>query len=239
MAIAYVSANFFPIGGSGGTNRTNFPSGGMDSTGGNLAIYGGNSFSGLTSPSQVTDAFSNTYDYTANPLNSAVGIQNVQIFYAKNATVGASHWQEESGVFFDRSFGYAFSGASTTAPFDQTIFSGSVGTVNSFQVGSLTPPSNGALFVTVLGSYVNSNGGSSLTIDSSFAGTLGDGPLYNGNGNDGQGAIANFCQSTAGAKNPTWGGMSNSGSPCATMATFVVASAAATVRQFLPMLGVA
>jgi hypothetical protein len=110
----------------------------------------------------------------------------------------------------------AFKGSKTSSPLDQengnTAASGS-GT--SFQPGSVTPTTNNQALFTITGFVTPAKG--SVTVNSSFTKQV-DIDLV-GSQHYGM-AMAYLIQSTAGALNPTWSGLSNTDALGASIATF-------------------
>lgn len=219
MAIALVT-NVASGTDSGGTT-----SAGIDTTGANL-IVAHISFSSGTTPT-FSDSKGNTW--TALTTRDAPASISGKLYYCVGSiTVGSAHTFTISGAnSFSSLFVEAFSGADA---FDQE--SGAGGNEGTVQPGSLTPPSDGAVFVCGL----NQSDSATATIDSSFTKTN---SLDLSGGNYFGGAIAYLIQATAAAVNPTW---SISGGNWTTeMATFTEAAAAggSTRSRFLPTLGVA
>jgi hypothetical protein len=217
VAIAFIVDS--EAGSSGGTSVT---TAGVDTTGANLIVLNVVYLQG-TSPA-VSDSAGNTW--TALTQRAAGGGHSSRLYYCLSPTTAASHtFTASASTSFPSIYAEAFSGVGA---YDQESGAGAgSGTV---QPGSLTPPSNGALFVCGLG-----NGGSSgATINSSFNKT---GGLDTSPGNYFGGAIAYLIQGTAGAVNPTWSS-TNGGDWSSGMVTFTEAAAAAGLVKRLLLMGV-
>lgn len=164
MAIALV------VKGTAQSSDTNsVTSSGIDTTGANLLVvavswYAGNGVESVT----VSDSNSNTWTSLTKATNvSSGGNQRLQFFYAKNATVGASHTFTASGTaFYPAVHISAWSGADTSSPFDQESVS-SVQNLATIQPGSITPSAVNELVVTAQ-AHTNSIG-TPMTIDSGFS----------------------------------------------------------------------
>lgn len=196
----------------------------IDTTGATLLIAYLNDFSALNAP---TDSKSNTW----TPLT----LQHVNvysnIYYAKNPTVGAGHTFSTGAGIVPVIYVAAFSGADTTAPFDnENGVTGFLG-VSSQQPGSITPSNNGELVVTGIGLSSNPTSGS-ITIDSGF--TITDSNLYQNAVNFG-GGLAYLVQGSAAAINPTWSWTGNTTELSANIASFIAGASAAAA--FTPMIG--
>lgn len=136
-------------------------------------------------------------------------------FWWLNPIVGANHNITVSNLAIAASAqAYAFSGVNAL---DQQT--GATGNVGSIQTGSLTPPSNGALFL----SGVSTGNGSITThnINSSFTGVLNTN--YSAGVCEG-GAAGYLIQAVAAAVNPTWSGWTNNAVTSATLMTFTAAT---------------
>jgi hypothetical protein len=217
MAIAFVADS--EAGSIGGTTVT---TAGIDTTGANLIVLEVVHLQG-TNPT-VSDFYGNTW--TPLTLRNAGGGHASRLHYCLSPSVGSGHtFTASQSTSFPSIHVEAFSGVGA---YDQESGAGAgSGTV---QPGSLTPPSNGALFVCGLGN----GGGSGATINSSFNKTSG---LDTSGGNHFGGAIAYLIQGTAGAVNPTWSS-TNGGDWTAVMATFTEAAAAAGLVKRLLLMGV-
>jgi hypothetical protein len=169
---------------------------GADTTGANLLVvvavtYGSSAASGSAT---VTDSKSNTWTSLTDYTN---GNSHIAIWYAKNATVGASHTftltPHISGGY-PTIFASWWSGANTTAPQDQANGAASA-TGTTLQPGSITPGTNNQLVITGISDNDNGN----KTVSAGF--TRQD---INQNNSFECGAWAYQIQTTATAVNPTW-----------------------------------
>jgi hypothetical protein len=189
---------------------------GIDTTGADLVVVHVADYTGGSGDGALTDSKSNTWTgLTAATLS---GDGRSRLYYSISGTVGSGHtftYTTTSGTSYPSIQVIAFSGA---AAHDQTS-TNTATSVNNVQSGSLTPPSNDALFVTGVLLTVDVLG--SAAINSSF--TLEQGTDFVG-GNAEGGFIAYFIQGTAGALNPTWSwtGLVNTAT---TMATFTLGAA--------------
>ena len=137
----------------------------------------------------VSDSKGNTWA----GLNLYSSSSSVQIFYAKNPTVGAGHTITVSGSYSGACFA-AFSGADLSAPFDGQQ---SGDTSGASHPGTITPAEAGALIISV-----SSGGGAGgpSTADLTMLDRYGfTGGQYYGGG------AAYAIQGTATAINPDWG----------------------------------
>lgn len=199
---------------NGGTSGT------IDTTGASLLII---HISQYTVPASITpsDSKGNTWvGLTAITGSEAEG----RLWYVVNPTVGTNHTFTASGIgVFSIAQIAAFSGANTSAPFDQETGAADAGT--SGQPGSITPSENDCLLVTGL---ALANAGSTASINSSF--TITDQEQYEGGVNEG-GGLAYLIQTSASAVNPAWS-WTNSISCAMTMASFKAASGGSVIKTF-------
>jgi hypothetical protein len=164
------------------------------------------------SPPAPTDSLSNTW--TKCGAEAISGNSHAQIYYAKNATVGAAQTFTVAGGSFPSLFAASWSGVDTSAPCDQT----GTGTVTGGQdtvLSSVTPSQNNELIITVL----SNNSSDNPTVDSGF--TKQDTQLSTSN--EGV-AWAYLIQGTAAAVAPTWH-TAGSSNQAACIATFKAAAA--------------
>jgi hypothetical protein len=174
-----------------------------------------------------TDSKSNSWSLAATLPGSFGG--GMAIYYATNPTVGSAHTFTSQGVTPSGCF-MAFSGANTTAPFDQA--SAGANGAGTVQPGSLTPSQDGCLLVVVVG--VDETTGESA--DSGFI--VVDFEAV-GSGTQWSSASIYFVQSTAAAINPTiTSGGTDSGPTYTIMADFLPAAAPSGHSPRLPLLGV-
>lgn len=178
---------------------------GVDTSGANLIVVYV-AYAQGTTPA-ISDNQGNTLNYVALTERVAAASFNGRLYYVMNPTVGAGHtFTATASSSFPSIFALAFSGVTA---FDQE--SGAGGSGGSVQPGSLTPPSDGALFVCGL----SDSDGDTDTINSSFLKQ--DGFAIAGGAAFG-GAMAYLIQGTAGAVNPTWA--TGGGNWATAMATF-------------------
>lgn len=203
MAIALVAHT-----GAGSSAGSTVTTSGIDTTGANFLVMAV-ALSLNSTGGAVSDSYGNTW---AKLTNQANGSTNVEIWYAKAATVGTGHTftLTQTGALPSLCVA-AFSGVNTSAPFDKET--GSTG--NS--PGSLTPANANSLCITacavaVTGGDPTTAGGTTAVLD-----TVGF------TGNHCALALAYLIQTTAAAFNPGW----NSGSSGrATKAAAFIASTA-------------
>jgi len=198
VAIALVSSVRFPS--TGGTTSS-----AIDTTGANLLICLLSNMVGTT----ITDSKSNTW--TALTLYSGTG-PDIKFLYAKNATTGTGHTFTTPN--WDQAVVAAFSGADTSAPFDQE--NGQNQGAGITTPGSITPTANGALVVAGIASI---NFAGTATVDSSMS--IIDQAASVGGNPEGS-ALAYIVQGTAGAIAPTWTLAASAGS--ANIASFLAAT---------------
>lgn len=168
------------------------PTSAVDTTGADLLVISTGSY---LSAATVSDSKGNTW----NSLTSyAGGLAVVRTFYAVNPTVGSGHTFSCSGSY--PAIGMiAFSGATTTTPFDlENGSGGSSGTTN--QSGAITPSENNSL---VVGASSIWNGGDGNHISSIDGGFTLEVDVAKGGANFGI-AMSYIIQTSAASANPTW-----------------------------------
>lgn len=163
----------------------------QNSTGANFLIASIGDITGYGT-STIADSNSNTWVPLSSSDNS--GYKN-RLFYTSNnpATVGSGHTFTVGGNNYVSIAVCSFSGVDTTGPYDSGAGETGCATTGTCQTGSLTPTSDGSLFVSGVVAEETLP-----TIDSSF--TM---PTNYEAHNALSVAIGYFLPS-AGAKNPTW-----------------------------------
>lgn len=209
MAIALVTN-----GTGNSTTSDGFTTGSFDTTGANFLIVG-------VALSANSGALLDSYSNIWTPLTQFADVFNdrwIQLFYAKNATVGSGHTFSWSGTGnFPAICFAAFSGVDTSSPFD--VENGNTNTLaSSTTTGSVTPGSANELLITAL----EYDDGNTASIDSGF--TITDQNPHTGFGWTGI-AMAYLIETTATAKNPTWSWTSGANNAAA-IATFKAGGAA-------------
>lgn len=200
-----------------GSGANTFTSSGVDTSGSNLLVV---VVSGNAAAGTLSDSNSNTW----SPLTAhSDGANQVQISYAKNATVGTGHTFTMTGSsIFTSICVLAFSGADTTAPFDQENGTQGGGFDNTnFLPGSITPGSNNEVVV----SGVSFNNTQTMSVNSGLAIT--DQVNFTGGTNYGC-AGAYIVQGTAAAINPQWTMTAPTTAGGITQASFKAGAAVAT-----------
>ena len=181
----------------------------INCTGANLIVMPVSDYGAVVSSETPTSSPANTWIALGNSQN---GVDNVAIFYAKNANVSSSMTFTLNGNF-PMIMPMCFSNADISAPFDQQAQSGVV-SGTTCQAGSVTPGVNGEVIVAAFATSQTSLG--TVTINSGL--TKEDtSPFIGGTaigGGDGY-----LVQSVAGAVNPQWSVSTESGYTC-TVATF-------------------
>lgn len=206
----------------GGGNGASVTSGGINTTGANVAIVGVVKWrdgSGINAAvGHFTDSNANTWNKLTN-WTTANGLQCV-LAWSVLSSVGAGHtftYNDGGSESFPSLAVLALSGAHAS-PFDQQSGTNG-GSGTSAQPGSITAVSNDQVFVTIfLIDSPGSNGNS--TIDSGF--TISNQTNFSVGQWVGS-ALAYKIQTTAGAENPTWTPPGSATRNCA-MATFLSAS---------------
>jgi hypothetical protein len=204
MAISLISSTI-----AGSTNQANVTTSAINTTGASLIVLV--VVISNTQTTDPTDSAGNTW--TALTLATA-GASKERIYYCVSPTTSSTHTFSLSATFVPSIGVMAFSGTSTSSPFDQQ----STGTQNfgfTCQTGSVTPSVNGELLISGV-SFQNSN---TVSIDSSFNTPL---QVNNSSNNLGIG-MAYLVQSTAAAINPTWTYTNVDAGACS-IATFKAAS---------------
>jgi hypothetical protein len=165
---------------------------GIDTTGANLIVVHVADYTGGSGDGALTDSKGNTWTgLTAATLAAEV---RSRLYYSLSGTVGSGHT-----FTYTTTSGTSFPSIQVIASaFDQQSANTNA-SANSIQPGSLTPPSNDALFVTGLG--LGTDVGGTTGINSSFTFEL-SGDFVGGHAEGGY--LAYLIQGTAGALNPTW-----------------------------------
>lgn len=221
MAIALVTNT------SGVGTATAATTGSVNTTGANLVVVAVVEQQGVTGA--LSDNKSNTWTpLTASEIAGGVG---GKLYYSSSPTVGSGHTFTIGTSSAPTIYAQAFSGVSTSTPFDQQNGGTATGGT-TVQPGSVTPSQNNELIVTMLGF----NGAATPTsINSSFVKT--DEQNF-GAGNNYGGAMAYLIQTSLAAVNPTWTD-SGSFSRVSRIATFKATAAVATATgATLQMMGV-
>jgi hypothetical protein len=197
LEVAHVAAS--------STDGDTVTTGAIDTTGANLLVVYV-AYAQGTSPA-ISDSKSNS-PYTAlTERNAAASFAGRLHYFLNPSGVGSGHtFTATASSSFPSIYAVAYSGV---LAFDQE--SGAGGSGGSVQPGSLTPPSDGALFVCGL----SDSDGSTDTIDLSF--DKRDGLDLVG-GQAFGGALAHLIQGSAAARNPTWS--TGGGNWATAMATF-------------------
>lgn len=189
MAIALVASR---VDQSSDTNG--FTSGAINATGANLLIVV--VATTTNTGGVITDSSSNSW----TEVPAALGYDDLKcsVWYAVNPTVTSSHTVSVTGTGNRPSIAFsAWSGADTSAPFDQTanaqdLFNGTV------QAGSVTPTTNDQLVIAGMAATLDD--GTPASIDGGF--TIAQ--QAEGTGNASGVYLAYLIQTTAAAANPTW-----------------------------------
>lgn len=184
------------------TSSTTGAIGSTNTTGANFCVVAISYYPGASGViTSVTDSPGNTY--TALTVSSDAVNTATVLFYAKNATPSATHTWAISGnnTPFPGSTVACFNNVNTTTPFGHE--SGATGLVTAtLQPGSITPSSNGALIVSVLGLCGGS--ASTFAIDSGMSAPSASEISPFAAGSSCGAAISYKIQGTAAAINPTW-----------------------------------
>jgi hypothetical protein len=191
-----------------GAGNDTFSTAAINSTGANLLVA---CWTDALIDPVLSDSYGNTWtlarSYKAWTFSS-------KIYYSYGTpTVGAGHTMTITGTdFYGSGQLWAFSGADTANPLDQSNESGAAG-VTTLQPGSVTPTTAGQLVMT----HVAYDAGTLATINGGFAspgsGSAGSSGVYGGS------ASSYLIQTTAAAANPTWT-WTNGANASATIATF-------------------
>jgi len=212
-----VSVSLLSNVGASSANTTSITTAAINTVGADCIVVAVSDYPGGAGTVTVSDSQGNTWTALTPYLPS--GGQQICLYYKLLPSTNASHTFSMSCTAADYPcmMVAAFSGV---ASYDQVA--GAIGgQIQSQQPGSLTPPANGALFVTAL----SLPDLSTPSVDSGF--TITDYQPYTGGANMG-GALAYLVQATAGAVNPNWtwvAGINGS----ATQATFLASVAAVAV----------
>lgn len=216
MAFSYLTGTT-----AGSSDANSVTTSSINSSGATLIVVGvainGNS------PTAPTDNQGNTY---TQAITVSSGIARSAIYYCVNPTTNSSHT-------------FSYSQFNTTPTLFVNVFDGGTSTVDvtnstnntvstTIQPGSVTPTSDGQLFVTVLSNFVAI--ADTYSINSSFTITQRR-EVANPNAQDG--AIAYKIQTTGGAENPTWS-HSNTTTNGACIATFKLNGSTSVNSNFLP-----
>jgi hypothetical protein len=176
------------------SDTNGFTSGSINATGANLltvVVITTTNTGGV-----VTDSSSNSWTEVASGL--AFDDMKCSVWYAVNPTVTSSHTISVTGTGNRASIAFAaWSGADTSAPFDQTanaqdLFNGTI------QAGSVTPTTNDQVVIAAMGATLDD--GTPASIDGGF--TIAQ--QADGTGNATGVYLAYLIQTTAAAANPTW-----------------------------------
>lgn len=185
MAIALVASTVKGTAINGGTTDA------IDTTGANLIVLAINQYSNVS----VTASDSKGNTWTALTARKSAGGFGTTLYYCASPSVGTGHTFTVSGTGAYPNIGVIAVSGAAASPFDleEGVSAGTTST--SHQPGSLTPSEDNCLVISS-----NSNGGTSLSINSSFTAST----VNNTGGSYVGGGIAYKIQTTAGAENPTW-----------------------------------
>lgn len=202
---------------SGATTST------LDTTGADTLVF---FTSGVPGAFTVSDSKVNTW--TALTQWGLAGDEGAQLYYAKNATVGAGHTFTTSGAnSFSPVAVLALAGGDLTAPFD--VENGTHVLSTTIQPGSITPGSNNEI---VICGYGGDDTGTAVhSIDSGF--TKVEDIAFVG-GNSFSIALGYIIQTTAGAVNPTWSGPGSNFTIASGIASFKAATGGGGRTLFSP-----
>jgi hypothetical protein len=186
----------------GGTNTAT--TGSLTTTGATLLVA---FYTDFSDAAVLTDSKSNTWTHRAT---ATVNSMRVKLYDCIGGTVGSGHTFDVTGASSFPTI--CVSAWSETSPaFDQSDTSTEV-VLSEVTVGPLTPPQDGALFIT---GWANDVGDEAfLSINQSFT-------ILNGAAS--ATADAYFIQTTAAAKGPTWDGTSNT-NYAGILATYIAGS---------------
>jgi hypothetical protein len=171
----------------------------ISTLGADLIILGVSFYGFASSPGTLSSSPSNTISLLPAYFDSVTS--GVQLAYITTpATSATANFSVSSAGTYMSLMVLAVSGvASPPADVETGNAPGTSGT--TIQPGSITPPHNGALIVTVLNVNGTETGGDAPSIDNSF--TITDTVDYNA-GNHFLGSLAYLVQGSAAAMNPTW-----------------------------------
>lgn len=178
------------------SNSTNVVTTGIDTTGATLLVV---SASSLDAPT-ITDSKGNTWTKLTTYKNATSGAWQT-IAYVINPTVGTSHTFTNTASFPGISV-VAFSGATTSSPFDQQN-GASCDNTTTCASGSITPGENNEVIVAGIGGCTGSGGDNSCTADSGMTNV---GYLQTVGGSGYGTGIAYKVQATAASINVSWTG---------------------------------
>lgn len=187
---------------------------GIDTSGSDLIVVHISDF--VNGTGALSDSKGNSYT-PLTPQSVAANVRS-RLYYKLSPTVGSGHtftYTSTIGTTFPSIQVIAFSGS---AAFDQQSGNVNLSGTTLFP-GSLTPPSNAALFVTGVGLAAAQGGTTAINL--SF--TLETGTEFSG-GNAEGGFIAFLIQGTAAALDPAWS-WAGSNAASSTMATFTTGAA--------------
>lgn len=188
MAYAYVASAS-----ASGTNT--FSTSAINTTGASLLVCLVSHYDATGAPT-LSDSNTNTWTHLTEPIT---GIARASFYYAKNPTVGSGHTFTLTGTgIYSTLVGAAFSGADTTAPFDQenNTGGGALTSGGTAKAGSITPTVDNELVVAGIGD--------DSTATMSLSGyTVSDQQPYSAGVNFG-GAFGYAIQTTATATDPPW-----------------------------------
>ena len=183
---------------SGSTDGHNFTTAAINTSGASLLVV---ALAQYNVGGTITDSFSNTWvkmtEYTGGAGGTSDG---VVLLYCAHPTVGAGHTFTTTGDGYPALAVAAFSGTldAQAAEFDEGTANGSATTI---QPGSKTPANNNEVVVTAV---TTNTAAGTFAIDSSFliaaqVSTVGNQHVAAG--------LGYIVQTTAGAVNPTWSGV--------------------------------
>lgn len=191
-------------------------SGAINTTGATLlvAFVSGNGTE-VNTVAAVSDSKGNTW--TARPASSSSNTPAGKLFYVANPTVGTGHTFTLSGANIYASVEVAaFSGVTTTSPFDGVENGISGGSTSPRQTGSITPSADNELVISAAGFEYNGavsvDSGMTITHQTAFA-----------SGDHFGSAIAYKVQTAATAINPSWSGWAGSVGNALTAVSFKAA----------------
>jgi hypothetical protein len=211
MAISFISHISVALTGTGTTSAIN-------TTNANLLVA---AISNGGSPG-ISDSKNNTWTPLTTRTNASF---QTRLYYVLSPIVGTNHTFSITGGSYNSLMVAAFSGISA---FDAENGADLLGSVSSFQSGSLTPANNGELIVTSIGTSNEPTSGG-FAIDSSF--TVTDSENYDTNSQTNYaGGLAYLIQASKVIVNPTWSwGGGNAGGAVAAIAAFTAASSGSSV----------
>lgn len=210
------------------SDSNNVTTSAINTTGANFMIIGiGHAVS--TAVTTPTDSVGGN-TWTALTGQDAPGNNGMVFYYAANPNTGASQtFTESPNNNFPSICVFAFSGVTTTSPFDVQNGSNTASNVTTKQPGSVTPSQNNEVIVSAV-----SFGNATMSVDSGFT-IPGSGQINGISGHSYGTAMGYLIQTSASAVNPTWTVSVGSAQPLATViATFKApASASSTQVNFI------